>query len=129
MFNSQNSSVPAIQNPELLNLGTLQAIFEEAKKRAVMTSNITYEKEGGDRSECGFVWVEIRGIKGNTKLGKALKKIGIKQGYNRAFHIWNPSGLSVQSIAIKEAGAIVFAKYLRTFGFDAFACSRLINLI
>ena len=123
MQNSKNIS--AINNPELLVEENLRQIIAESKRLAEEAAAEEERLLGGDRSECGFAWVEIDGIKGNTRLGRLLKKVGIGQVWNRAFRIWNPSGLPVQSISIKEAGAIACAKYLRSKGFEAFACSRL----
>ena len=124
----QNSNItPALQNPLLLDEATLVEIFAEAKRRAYAAA-VEYSQKyfgGANGGWCGFAWVEIHGIRGNTKLGRALKKIGIKQDYSRAFRMWNPSGLPVQSVDIKEAGAQAAAEYLQTFGFNAYAGSRL----
>ena len=122
----QNSKVtPALQNPELLDFDYLHRIISESKRLAADAACHQQCRLGGDWSECGFAWVEIRGIKGNTRLGRLLKRVGVKQGWNRAFQIWNPSGLPVQSVSILEAGANACAKYLRSKGFEALACSRL----
>ena len=124
----QNSNItPVLQNPLLLDEATLVEIFAEAKRRAYAAA-VEYSQKyfgGADGGLCGVAWVEIHGIKDNTKLGRALKKIGIKQDYSRAFSIWNPSGLPVQSVDIKEAGAQAAAEYLCNFGFNAYAGSRL----
>ena len=80
---------------------------------------------GRDQYSCGFAWVNIYGIKGNTKLGRTLKEAGIRQDYSKAFSIWNPSGLPVQNIDCKEAGAEAAAKVLQKYGFTAYAGSRL----
>ena len=121
---NSNNILPAINNPEL-TIETLQGIIEESKRLAADATRRVAAREGGYYGACGFAWVEIHGIKGNTRLGRMLKKVGVEQGYNRAFHIWNPSGLSVQSISIKEAGAETCTKYLKSKGFTAYACSRL----
>ena len=124
----QNSKItPALQNPELLDFDCLHRIVAESKRLAADAACREQCRLGGDWSECGFAWVEIRGIKGNTRLGRMLKKVGVKQGHNRAFYIWNPSELPVQSVLIREVGANACAKYLRSKGFDALACSRLIK--
>ena len=124
----QNSNItPALQNPLLLNEATLIEIFAEAKRRAHI-AGLEYAQKymsGQDGGLCGFAWVSIYDIKGNTRLGRAMKRVGIEQDYSRAFSIWNPSGLPVQSIDIKEAGAQAAAQYLRAFGFNAYAGSRL----
>ena len=40
---------------------------------------ITDVLKGEDNFPCGFAWVEIFGIKGNTKLGKAMKAAGLEK--------------------------------------------------
>ena len=73
---------------------------------------------------CGFAWVNIFGIKGNTKLGRAMKAAGYEQDYTRAFSIWNPSGLGTQCMSTKEAGARAAAQVFKDAGFTAYAGSR-----
>ena len=79
----------------------------------------------GDRDACGFAWVNIYKIKGNTKIGKMLKAAGVRQDYTRAFQIWNPAKLGVQSVGILEEGARAAAEVFRKAGFEAYAGSRL----
>ena len=79
----------------------------------------------GDRDACGFAWTNIYGVKGNTRLGKMLKAAGVRQDYTKAFQLWNPSKLPVQSVGILEAGAIAAAGVFRKYGFEAYAGSRL----
>lgn len=119
-----SNTISALQNPEL-TVETLKRFIDESMRLANDAASRVAAREGGDYGACGFAWVEIHGIKGNTRLGRMLKKVGVEQGYNRAFRIWNPSGLLMQSISIKEAGAMACAEYLRSKGFDAYACSRL----
>lgn len=119
-----SKTISAIQNPELLVEENLRQIIAESKRLAEEAALKEERRLGGDWSECGFAWVEVHGIKGNTRLGRMLKKVGIRQGWNRTFQIWNPSGLPVQSVLIKESGADACAKYLISKGFEAHACSR-----
>ena len=121
----QNSNITTPSNPEFTNEKNLRQIIAESKRLAVEAGLKEERRLGGDWPACGFAWVEIYGIKGNTRLGRLLKKLGIEQGYIRAFQIWNPSGLPVQSVLIKEAGAEACAEYLRSKGFKAYACSRI----
>ena len=79
----------------------------------------------GDRDACGFAWTNIYKIKGNTKLGKMLKAAGVRQDYTKAFQLWNPAKLPVQSVGILEAGAQAAAEVFRKYGFEAYAGSRL----
>mgnify|MGYP003326254711 CR=1 FL=1 len=81
---------------------------------------------GHDGGACGFAWVDIYGIKGNTKLGKAMKAAGIERSdYKKCFSIWNPSEHGAQNIDTKEAGALAAQKVFEKYGFRAYAGSRL----
>jgi len=80
---------------------------------------------GRDQYACGFAWVNIYKVKGNTKLGKMLKAAGVRQDYTKAFQIWNPSGMHVQNVDTLEAGAEAAAKVFTKYGFEAYAGSRL----
>ena len=96
-----------------------QAAYEAAMK-------FFYDKlNGRDQYACGFAWVNIHGVKGNTKLGKMLKQAGVRQDYTRAFQIWNPSGMGVQNVDTLEAGARAAADVFTKYGFEAYAGSRL----
>lgn len=80
----------------------------------------------GDRDACGFAWTNIYGVKGNTKLGKMLTNAGVrKNSYEKAFQLWNPAKLGVQSVGILEEGARAAAEVFRKYGFEAYAGSRL----
>ena len=79
---------------------------------------------GRDQYACGFAWVNIYQVKGNTKLGKMLKAAGVKQDYTKAFQIWNPSGHGTQSMSVKEAGASAAAQVFTRHGFVSYAGSR-----
>ena len=79
----------------------------------------------GDRDACGFAWTNIYGVKGNTKLGKMLKAAGVRQDYTKAFQLWNPAKVPVQSLSVLEAGAEAAAQVFRKYGFEAYAGSRL----
>jgi len=111
----------------MFNTEELTIIINKAKKAAEIAST-TYltEKLGGeDNFPCGFAWVNIFGIKGNTKQGKAFKAAGIEKDYNGAYSIWNPGGLSVQNVDVKEAGASAAADVFTSYGFKAYSGSRL----
>jgi hypothetical protein len=105
----------------------LKNILAEACTEASTAADAFFKDKlkGQDAYACGFAWVNIYGIKGNTKLGKALKAAGIKQDYTKAFSIWNPSGHNCQNVDTKEAGARAAADVFRKYGFDAYAGSRL----
>lgn len=105
----------------------LEVIIKEAVDAAIVASDKFYkEKLGGqDMYSCGFAWIEFDGIKGNTKLGRMLKKAGIRQNWERKFEIWNPSGHYCQNMDTKEAGAYAAAEVLKKYGFNVYARSRL----
>lgn len=83
------------------------------------------ELQGRDQFPCGFAWTNIYGVKGNTKLGKMLAAANVsKNSYERAFQLWNPSGLFVQNVDCLEAGARAAAEVFRRHGLEAYAGSR-----
>jgi hypothetical protein len=100
------------------------SIVAEAMTSA-RTAAEDYLARYGDRDLCGFAWVVIYGVKGNTKLGKMLKAAGVRQDYTRAFQLWNPSKMPVQSVGILEEGARAAAEVFKRYGFEAYAGSRL----
>lgn len=104
----------------------IQTIVVEAKHEAYLAADKFFkEKLGGkDQYTCGFAWVDILGIKGNTKLGRALKDAGVRKSYTGSFQIWNPSGYGCQNIDTLEAGADAAAKVFERYGFTAYAGSR-----
>jgi hypothetical protein len=104
-----------------------EIIVERAKEAARKAAVEFFHTKlnGVDQFACGFAWVNICGIKGNTRMGKVLKQAGLKQDYSKAFSIWNPSGHSCQNVDTKEAGAEAAAQVLRDYGFEAYAGSRL----
>ena len=105
----------------------VENIVAEAKAEARQAAEKFFqEKLGGvDRYSCGFAWTDIYGVKGNTRLGKALKAAGIRKSYTGSYQIWNPAGLGVQNIDTLEAGAEAAAKVFERYGFKAYAGSRL----
>jgi hypothetical protein len=105
----------------------IDAIVREAEQAAYEAAmKFFYDRLGGkDQFACGFAWTNIWGVKGNTKLGKMLKAAGVKQDYTKAFSIWNPSGLGVQNVDTKEAGADAAAEVFKRYGFNATSGSRL----
>ena len=105
----------------------IKMIVGRAKEAAyIAASDYLVEKlDGKDNYPCGFAWVNIHGIKGNTKLGRAMKAAGIEKSYTGSHQIYNPSGVNVQNVDVKEAGAEAAAKVFESYGFKAYAGSRL----
>ena len=93
---------------------------------AVKASEAEYQKWGGDRGCCGFAWVDVYVDRTNSKQAKELIKAGFRKDYKpKCLSMWNPGGLGVQNIDIKEAGAYAMANYLTALGLRAYAGSRL----
>ena len=110
-------------------------IMEIREEATLAAQNAAYdffhEKMGGvDGGSCGFSWVVIRddqgmSIRGNTKLGKALKAAGINKAWDKNYQIWNPSSYPYQNIDTLEAGSRAAAEVFCKYGFKAYAGSRL----
>jgi hypothetical protein len=93
---------------------------------AQTASQAAYQRMGGDGFACGFAWVDVYVDRTNSKQAQELIKAGFKKDYKpKCLSIWNPGGLGVQNIDIKEAGAEALATYLKALGLTAYAGSRL----
>ena len=101
----------------------LQLIKSAALQHA-KDAGMAHLEQYGEHAYCGFAWVNIYGIKGNTKLGKRMKAAGFEKDYTGAYSIWNPSGLGTQCMYTKEQGAYAAAKVFSAAGFTAYAGSR-----
>jgi len=114
------------QLAELYTVEDIKRIVAEACDAAYKAAD-TYENDvmQGRWGCCGFAWVNIYNIKGNTKIGRMLKQAGVGRSWNKAYQIWNPSGYPTQNIDTLEAGARAAAKVLEHYGFTAYAGSRL----
>ena len=94
------------------NAEAVQEACELASAEARKAAQELYSKYG-DRDACGFAWVNVYGVRSNSKLGKALQKFGFSKSYTGGLQLWNPSKAGVQSISILEAGAEAYAKVLK----------------
>ena len=101
----------------------IQNILALAKAEAYGAAQ-THIDEYGEQAYCGFAWVNIHGIKGNTKLGRAMKQAGYTKDYTGAYQIYNPAGYGGQSMDVKEAGARAAAKVFEQYGFTAYPGGR-----
>ena len=81
----------------------------------------------GDRDACGFAWVNVWGVRSNSRLGKTLQSYGFRKDYTGSLQLWNPSKAGTQSVSILEAGAEAYAQVLKErLGLDkVYAGSRL----
>ena len=111
---------------------TYNAIQEQAKAAATKAqadflaqwNANTGGNEYGEPMYCGFAWINIYGVKGNTKLGKRFKAAGVERSYDGSLQIYNPSGHRGQSMDVKEAGAEAAAQVFTKYGFKCYAGSR-----
>jgi hypothetical protein len=104
----------------------LNNIVAEAVQAGRNAAADAYERNGNsDWDACGFAWVSLWGVKGNTKLGKALRSAGVEQSYDRSFQLWGGRFYSGQSISIKEAACRAARDVFKRYGFDASVGSRL----
>ena len=103
-----------------------QIVAEAQQAAKAAAAKFFQERLGGkDQYACGFAWVEIYGVKGNTKLGKALAAQGISKSYSGGLQMWNPSKFPCQNVDTLEAGADAAAAVFKKYGFRAYAGSRL----
>lgn len=101
-------------------------IIQAGRQLAEVASQQEFQKWGGDKGCCGFAWVEVFVDRTNSKQAKELIRAGFRKDYKpRCLSFWNPGGLNVQNIDIKEAGAYAYANYLQALGLKAYAGSRL----
>jgi len=108
-------------------MNNTQTVVAEAIAEAQRASQDMYNKIGGDKFACGFAWVEVYVDRTNSKQAKELLAAGFRKDYKpKCLSMWNPGGLGVQNIDIKEAGAEAMARVLREkLGLSAYAGSRL----
>jgi hypothetical protein len=111
---------------------TIRAAMREAQEAAYEAADHVFKTRLGGRDQyaCGFAWTTIheyagKRIRGNSRVGRALREAGIRQNYDRQFQIWNPSQYPAQNVDVLEAGARAAADVFRKYGFVASAGSRL----
>ena len=94
---------------------TVEAVQDAVNEAgmAARTAAKAYLQEHGDRDACGFAWVDVYGVRSNSKLGKALIAAGFSKSYTGSLQLWNPSKAYVQSVSVLEAGAYAYAEVLK----------------
>ena len=103
----------------------VQNACNEAAIQARTAAKAFYDTHG-EHDACGFAWVDVYGVRSNSRLGKTLQSFGFRKDYSGSLQLWNPSGSATQSVNIKEAGAAAYAEVLtRKLGIRAYAGSRL----
>ncbi len=120
------------QDPKLYTVEDLKSIMQDAKNAAGIAAQSflddwnasTGGNQYGEPMYCGFAWVNIYNVKGNTRLGRAMKAAGYTKDYTGAYQIYNPAGYGGQSMDVKEAGARAAAQVFTNYGFTAYAGGR-----
>tara|TARA_R110000851_G_scaffold225509_1_gene378318 strand:+ start:397 stop:774 length:378 start_codon:yes stop_codon:yes gene_type:complete len=123
MTTSTQTVTQITQDPNMLTVADVKAIRQEAMD-AAKSAALQHLDTVGENMYCGFAWVNIYGVKGNTKLGKTLKAAGIEQSYDKSYQIWNPSGVGTQCMLTKEVGAQAAAEVFVKYGFRSYMGSR-----
>jgi hypothetical protein len=102
-------------------------IVQEAQAAAEAAARKYFQEQLGGRDQyaCGFAWVDIYGVRSNSKVGKALTQAGIRKSYTKSLQMWNPSKFGCQNVDTLEAGAQAAASVFKQYGFEAYAGSRL----
>ena len=119
-------------DPKLYTVEDLKSIMQDAKTAASIAAQSflddwnasTGGNQYGEPMYCGFAWVNIYNVKGNTRLGRAMKAAGYTKDYTGAYQIYNPAGYGGQSMDVKEAGARAAAKVFEQYGFTAYPGGR-----
>ena len=128
---TQTAAVIA-NDPKLYTVEDLKTIMQEARSAAATAAQSylddwnasTGGNQYGEPMYCGFAWVNIYGVKGNTKLGRAMKSAAYEKDYTGAYQIYNPAGYGGQSMDVKEHGARAAALVFEHYGFRAYMGSR-----
>ena len=96
----------------------------EIEARAASEQYLHTTLKGEDNMPCGFGWVEIYGVRANSRAGKVLASAGLRKVTGHWY--WhNPGGLLVQNVDCKTAGAEAAVRVLRDYGFTAYSVDRL----
>ena len=105
----------------------VQEIVRRAQSAAEQAARKYFQEQLGGRDQyaCGFAWVDIYGVRSNSKVGKALSAAGIRKSYTKSLQMWNPSKFGCQNVDTLEAGARAAADVFKQYGFEAYAGSRL----
>ena len=121
-----NTALAPTELAERYTVENLKEIVALAKDAAYRAAD-AYENDimQGGWGACGFAWMNIYGIKGNTRIGRKLKQAGVEQSWDKSFQLWNPSGYPTQNVDTLEAGARAAAEVFKRYGFEAYAGSRL----
>ena len=91
----------------------VQDACNEASIQARTAAKQVLQTLGGDCGPCGFAWVNVWGVRSNSKVGKWLQAAGFRKDYTGSLCLWNPSKAAAQSVDVLEAGAYAYAEVLK----------------
>ena len=111
-----------IEKEKLFLINILHHEAVVAAKKAVTD----FIEKHGEPFYCGFAGVVVKGVRGNSRVGKRLKELGFNDNYGGGLYFSNPAGfnLTYQSMDLKEIGANKYAEMFRELGFDAHMSSN-----
>jgi hypothetical protein len=106
-----------------VELAHQEALFAAQRASLDFVNRYMNGKDGG---ACGFGWVDVFGVRSNSKLGKILSQVGFTKSYSGSLQLWNKWYYG-QSVDAAEAGAVAYAdKFKEVLGLDrVYAGSRL----
>ena len=121
------STITPAELAERYTVEDLKTMVQQAQEAAYRAADVFVQEHfpNGGWGACGFAWVNIYGIKGNTRIGRKLKQAGVEQSWDKSFQLWNPSKYPTQNVDTLEAGARAAAEVFKRYGFTAYAGSRL----
>ena len=92
----------------------VEAAHQKALAAAEQASRAFADRHmnGEDGGACGFSWVDIYGVRSNSKLGQALKAVGFAKSYTGSLQLWN-RWWQGQSVDAGEHGATAYATVLK----------------
>lgn len=90
-------------------------IHQLATRNATIATEDYIMEHGEHPFNCGFAWVEVFGIRGNTKEGKSFKAVGFDKSYDGGYKLWNPSKSFTQDMSAKMAGADAYVKTVKRY--------------
>ena len=93
----------------LVQMAHVKAL-DRAQKAAQEFAN--KHMNGRDGGACGFSWVNVYGVRSNSKIGKALVTVGFSKSYGGGLQLWNKWWMG-QSVDAGEEGARAYAEVLR----------------
>ena len=113
---------------QIFDAAKVQSVCQQAELEAKKAAKKFFDEKLGGRDQyaCGFAWVNVYGVRSNSRLGKTLQSFGFRKSYTGGLQLWNPSKAMVQNVDTLEAGAEAYAQVLKQgLGIEAYAGSRL----